>query len=178
MYSCNKSCWNSECPSFHKVEYSIYLRFLLKFEVHFYIVKFFIHGAILLEFQFNIFVEWLHTKTWQKESGFYFRHLQFCPRPWIFLFTALIITEERLQKSVFQNVQILKSLCDLENRQNWIRLPPITVYLQSVYQPGKPMEFYDTHGKPGNPMEFVNCTWNFRINTFLLIHMQNLSIHT
>ena len=44
--------------------------------------------------------------------------------------------------------------------------------VQSVYQPGKPgipekpMEFYDTHGKP---TEFVNCTW---------IHMQNLSIHT
>ena len=44
--------------------------------------------------------------------------------------------------------------------------------------PGKPMEFYDTYGKPGKPMEFVNCTWNFRINTFLSIHVQNLSIHT
>ena len=50
--------------------------------------------------------------------------------------------------------------------------------LQSVYQPGIPMEFHDTHGKPGKPMEFVNGTWNFRIITFLLIHMQNLSIHT
>ena len=42
---------------------------------------------------------------------------------------------------------------------------------QSVYQPGKP-------GIPGKPMEFVNYTWNFRINTFLSIHMQNLLIHT
>jgi len=52
---------------------------------------------------------------------------------------------------------------------------------QSVYQPGipgKPMEFYDTHGKPGKPMEFINCTWNFMIITFLSIHMQNLLIHT
>ena len=28
------------------------------------------------------------------------------------------------------------------------------------------------------PMEFVNCTWNFRINLFLSIRIQNLSIHT
>ena len=58
------------------------------------------------------------------------------------------------------------------------------ITLQSVYQPGKPgipgkpMEFHDTYGKPGKPMEFVNCTWNFRIKTFLSIHMQNLSIQT
>ena len=58
--------------------------------------------------------------------------------------------------------------------------PPMDVkeVMQSVYQPGIPgklVEFYDTYGKP---MEFVNYTWNFRINTFLSIHMQNLLIHT
>ena len=54
-------------------------------------------------------------------------------------------------------------------------------HIQSVYQPGipgKPMEFFDTYGKPGKPMEFVNYKWNFRIKTFLSIHMQNLSIQT
>ena len=61
--------------------------------------------------------------------------------------------------------------------------PPMHVkeVMQSVYQPGIPgklMEFYDTHGKLGKPIEFVNCTCNFRINPFLLIHMKNLLIHT